>query len=110
MLKAFSKGIDQLSDKNTRKFLWLAVLAAIGTLIVLWIALGEILTRTAITDISWLEAAIDILGGATALVLTWFLFPATVSAVVGFFLEDIAAAVEAKHYPALPAAVGQSLA
>ncbi len=109
MIQAFVKGIEQLSDRNTRKYVWLAILAALATLAVLWIVVGELLTKTSITEMGWLEAVIDILGGAATLVLTWFLFPATVSAVISFFLEDIAGAVEARHYPALPPATGQTL-
>ena len=32
------------------------------------------------------------------------LFPGILSAVMGLWLEDVAAAVEARHYPGLPAA------
>ena len=38
--------------------------------------------------------------------LTWFLFPATVSAVIGLFLDQVADCVENRHYPNLPTAAG----
>ena len=42
--------------------------------------------------LNWLA---DLLGAAAVLVLTWLLFPAVVTLVMGFFLDRIAAAVEA---------------
>ena len=39
-----------------------------------------------------------------SLVLTWFLFPVVLSATIGLFLESVAEAVEARHYPTLPKA------
>ena len=109
MIAALIKGIDQLSDKATRKYIWLSVAAAIATLIVLWSVVGWVLGQTAITDIGWLEASIDILGGLATLALTWFLFPASISAAIGLFLEHIAECVEHRHYPGLGPANGQSI-
>jgi len=103
MLQAFLKGAEQLNDKATRRVLWLGILAAIAVLAILWSLIGLMLTRTAVFDIGWLESAIDILGGLATLVLTWFMFPAVISAVVGIFLDDVANAVEGRHYPGLPA-------
>lgn len=109
MISALIKGINQLSDKPTRKYIWYSVVAAILTLIVLWTVVGYVLGETALTDIGWLEGAIDILGGLATLALTWFLFPATVSAVIGLFLEQVADCVERRHYPSLGPASGQSV-
>ena len=109
MLQAFSKGIEQLSDRNTRKFLWLAIAAAIGTFVVLWSAIGFVLTETTLFTTKWLEASADILGAFTTLLLTWFLFPAAISVVIGFFLDDIIDSVEARHYPGIAKAAGQRL-
>ena len=109
MLDAFFKGISQLNDKQTRGALWLSIGAAIGVFAVLWTGIGFLLTETAFFAIGWLETAVDILGGLATLVLTWFLFPGVVSAVVGLFLEQIADAVEARHYPDLAPVDGLSL-
>ena len=50
------------------------------------------------------------LGGLATLVLTFILFPAVVSVAMGFFVEEVAEAVEERHYPHLgaPRAVGLS--
>ncbi len=110
MFHAFSKGVSQLGDPRTRKVLWLAVAAALATFAVLWLAIGTLLGTTTIFAYAWLELVIDLLGGLATGVFTWFLFPAVVSAVIGVFLDDIAAAVEARHYPALPPATGLPIA
>ena len=109
MLAAFVKGIDQLSDKPTRKYLWLSIFSALATFVVLWGCVGWLLEHTSLSNIGWIESAIDILGGVATLALTWFLFPATVSTVIGLFLEQVAECVEKRHYPGLPTAIGQPL-
>ncbi len=63
---------------------------------------GFLLTDTSFFDIGWLETAVDVLGGLATLVITWLLFPAVVSATVGFLLDRVADAVEERHYPQLP--------
>ena len=42
---------------------------------------------------------IDFLGAVGVLLLSWLLFPAMVTLMMGFFLERVAAVVEAAHYP-----------
>src|SRR6266478_3835195 len=46
--------------------------------------------------LNWL---VDLMGGLAVLVLSWLLFPAAVTAIMSFFLERIATAVEALDYP-----------
>ncbi len=106
MLSAFVKGIDQLSDRATRKYMWLSIISALITFVLLWSVVGWLLRETSISNIGWLEGAIDLLGGIATLALTWFLFPATVSAVIGLFLDQVADCVENRHYPNLPTAAG----
>ena len=106
MFNAFSKAISQLNDPRTRKMLWLSIAAALTVFAVLWLVIGTLLTSTSFFAIGWLEWAVDLLGGLATGVMTWFLFPGVISAVIGLFLDDIAAAVEARHYPELPPAEG----
>ena len=106
MISAFIKGINQLSDKATRKYLWFSILSALITFIALWSLIGWVLSETSISQIGWLEGIIDVLGGVATFALTWFLFPATVSAVIGLFLDQVAECVEKRHYPGLPSTNG----
>jgi len=104
MFSALIKGIRQLSDPKTQKVVWMGIGAALLTFAVMWAVIGEVLAKTAIFETPWLEGIADLLGGAITLVLTWLLFPSVISAVIGLMLERIAQAVEARHYPNLPAA------
>jgi len=46
--------------------------------------------------VNWL---IDLVGAVGVLFLSWLLFPPVVTMIMGLFLERVAAAVEAVHYP-----------
>ena len=85
--------------------------------VVLWLAVGYFLLNTEFfnfdvmfgmlnTPLEWLT---DIFGVAAVLFLSWLLFPAIVSVIVGFFLEDAVQAVEAKYYPNLPQPHNQAI-
>ncbi len=64
-------------------------------------------------ETSWLDWAakwaIGAVAGPAAVVVGIFLFPIVAVMVVGLFLEEIADAVDARHYPDKPAAPGQSI-
>ncbi|MBC8339858.1 MAG: EI24 domain-containing protein [Rhodospirillales bacterium] len=109
MINAFSKGLAQLNDPHIRKVVWIAIAAAVIVFALLWGAVGTLLVDTSFFAILWLEWIADLFGGLMTLILTWFLFPAVISVVVGLFLEDIATAVEARHFPGLPPADGQTV-
>lgn len=89
--------------------MWFSIFSALITFVALWTVIGFLLRETSISQIGWLESTIDVLGGLATLALTWFLFPATVSGVIGLFLDQIAGCVEKRHYPTLPDAIGQSI-
>lgn len=101
MIGAYVKGIGQLSDPKARAVVWKALGLAVLTFAGVWAGMAMLLTHTTITDIGWLNTLSDWLGGALVLVLTWFLFPAVMSTVIGLLLDDICDAVEARHYPDL---------
>lgn len=109
MLDAFFLGLRQLDDKAVRRVLWLGIGLALVVFALLWGAVGYGLTHWALFETGWLNTVIDVLGGVATLVLTWVLFPSVISAVMSIWLEDVADAVEARHYPALPKSKGQSL-
>ncbi len=109
MFSAFFKGIGQLGDPASRGVVLISIGLALLTFAFLWSCVGFLLARTALFEIAWLESMSDILGGLATLVLTWFLFPGIMSAAIGLFLERIVGAVEAAHYPHLPAVIEQEL-
>ena len=109
MLSAFFKGISQLNDRPTQRVLWISIVSATLVFSMLWVVVGVLLGSTSIFTIGWLEWAVDLLGGLATGVMTWFLFPGVITAVICLFFDDIAAAVEARHYPELPPAEGLSM-
>jgi len=102
VLSAFIKAIAQFADPSVRKVVWKAVGTAVLTFIVMWVGIGFLLTETAFFSWGWLETTVDVLGGLATFILTWVLFPAIVSVAMGFFVDQVADAVESKHYPHLP--------
>ena len=69
-----------------------------------------LLRETVLFDWWFLEDVVDTLGIFATVGLTWLLFPAIASSIVGLLLDGVARAVEARHYPSLPPAPGASVA
>lgn len=103
MIGAFIKGIGQLSDPKARGVVWKALGLSVLTFAALWAGMWMLITETALFTMGWLETVSDVLGGAIVLVLTFLLFPAVVSSIIGVLLDEICDAVEARHYPGLGA-------
>ena len=106
MLKALSRGASQLNDRAIRKILCLSIGAAVLVFIGLSTGVSFILAQTSFFQWGWLEGITDVFGGLVTIVITWFLFPGVVSAIIGLFMDQIASCVEARHYPDLPKARG----
>jgi uncharacterized protein involved in cysteine biosynthesis len=114
MIGHFSKALAQLSDPKLRRVLWISIFLSLLVFIGLWAGLwilATVLPLDAIPGVGWLMetmgSAFDWLAGflfvGMLLLFTLMLFPAVVTIVVGFFLDRVADAVEARHYPSLPA-------
>jgi uncharacterized protein involved in cysteine biosynthesis len=102
MLTACARAIDQLGDPAIRRVLIFSILGGIAGFVLLVAAAGWLLAETHLFAWSWLEWTIDVLGGVTAVVLAYLMFPGLVGATAGLLLDDVAAAVERRHYPHLP--------
>lgn len=107
MLQDLLKAIGQLPDKRFTRVIGIS-LAATTTLFVLLLAgLWVLLSETTIFETgffaSFLEWITDIGAGLAALLLTLMLFPGISIIITGLLLDRIAHAVEARHYPDLPA-------
>ncbi len=109
MIEALIKSIAQLNDKAIQKTLLSSVAATAALFIAVWFVIGYLLTDTALFTWGWLDTIVDFMGGLATLVITWFLFPGIVTAVIALFLDDVARAVEARHYPGLPSAAGTTV-
>ncbi len=83
--------------------LLVGVLAALVVYLLLNGLVWWLFIETQLFQTGWLDTAIDILGGVLTFIVTLIFFPAVVTIVIGALLDDIAHAVEARHYPQLPA-------
>ncbi len=104
MISAFTKSFAQLPDPTFRKVIFLGILGALVTFLLLFSAVTGFLFESVLVNIPWVDTAIDWLGSIATIAVVWLLFPAVASVIIGFLLEDIAEAVEKKHYPDLPPA------
>ncbi len=123
MFQALSRAIRQALDPAFRRVFNRSLLFSLGTFILLWLGAWFALDWAGawlvawlddgsgegfwITPLAWLVDAAGI--GAIALV-SFFLFPAVMVSIMALLLDDIAQAVERRHYPDLPAVRAQPLA
>jgi uncharacterized protein involved in cysteine biosynthesis len=112
LLADFLRALAQIGDPRFRVVLWKSLgLTLLALVLVFWatmLALGWLLPDT--VTLPWIGKVgfVDDLASWAAvglmLVLSVVLMVPAAAAVVGFFLDDVAAAVEARAYPALPPA------
>jgi len=106
----FAKAIGQLTDSRFRKVLWMGLGLTVALLFgayaaVLWLVslfAPETVTLPWIGEVTWVN---DLISGASILlmmVLSVFLMVPVASAFTSMFLDEVAQAVEDRHYPTLP--------
>lgn len=106
------RALAQIGDPRfVRVLLRALVLTVVALALVFWAAvlgLGWVLPDTVtlpwIGPVGFLDSLAFWAAVAAMLVLSIVLMVPTAAAVVGFFLDDVVDAVEARHYPGLPAA------
>jgi uncharacterized protein involved in cysteine biosynthesis len=107
----FGKAVAQLGDPRFRRVLWLGIGLTFALLVAIYAALLGLISWSdpsavaipGIGPISWLG---DLLGWGSLvlmLVLSFFLMIPVASAITSLFLDDVAQAVEDKHFAGLPA-------
>jgi CysZ protein len=101
MVRAFLTALTEIFDPRLRRILVLSVVLAVAVLLALAAGLAFLLHRTDVFAVWYLDRAVELLGGLAILGLTWLLFPAVVTLVLGFFLDGALATVESRRYPAL---------
>jgi len=94
--------LNQISDPRFLKVLGVSMVLTVLLFAALLWTVAWFLGGTDPFAWAWLNTALDILGGIALLWIAILLFPGLAITVQSLLLEDVAAAVEAKHYPALP--------
>ncbi|NVO54417.1 EI24 domain-containing protein [Rhodobacteraceae bacterium B1Z28] len=112
ILNAFFAALGQLSDPKLRAVLLrgvglttlLLVIACAGAIWFVNSLSGSEISLPFIGVVPWLNDALNYSGILLVLVLPVFLMVPVASAITSIFLEEVAQAVEDKHYPSLPPA------
>lgn len=110
ILSAFFRALAQLTDPRFRRVLWIGIGLTVALLVgayaaLLWLvdflagpeAYFDVLGR-----VEWLDDLLSLSSLLFMLVLSVFLMVPVASAITSMFLDDVAQAVEDRHYPALP--------
>jgi uncharacterized protein involved in cysteine biosynthesis len=102
MIAALVRAFLQLYDPVFRRvvgraFLWSMALFAAMVGLSWWL-----IASIRYFELDWLDTLVDALGWAASLIVAIFLFPSVALMAVSLLLEDIARAVESRHYPGLP--------
>ena len=105
----FFKAIGQMGDRAFRRVLFLGLGLTLALLVAIYwgyLALvaqfaGGVVTLPLFGEVTWLGSALGWGGLILMFILSIFLMVPVASAITSFFLEDVADAVEAKHFPHL---------
>ena len=108
----FAKALAQLSDPRFRRVLWLGIGLTVALLVAFYAGLLWLVDSLdpnsveipLVGPVTWLGDLLSWGSLLFMLVLSFFLMIPVASAITSLFLDDVAAAVEARHYPALPPA------
>ncbi len=114
---AFFQALGQLGDRRFRRVVFLGVLLALALLFaayvlfiqLVWGLSPDSVDLPVIGPVSGIETFLGWASLFLMIGLSVFLMIPVASAFTGFFLEDVADAVEDRHYPGLPPAVPLSL-
>ena len=110
ILTAFFKAVSQLPDPRFRSVLWRGIGLTIALLIGIYAALlwliewltAEPITLPGVGEITWLGDLLSWGSLGVVIILSMFLMVPLASAITSLFLDEVAQAVEDKHFPSLP--------
>ena len=106
----FSKSLAQATDGSFVAVLGKAILLTIGLLIgaivgftwLIGVLLPDQMVLPGIGEVAYLDDALTLAAIPVLMILSAFLMFPVAAAFVGLFLDEIAGAVEARHYPHVP--------
>ncbi len=112
IFRSFLLTLGQLGDPRFRKVLLLGIRLGLALLVaffagLMWLLnawLGPEATLPFIGEVTWLDDLLSWTAFISMIVLSVFLMIPVASAITSMFLDDVADAVEDRHYPNLPKA------
>ena len=112
IFQSFFKALAQLSDPRFRRVLWLGIGLTLALLIgsyagLLWLIewlTGESTELPLVGEVTWVGDLLSFGSFFLMIVLSVFLMVPVASAITSMFLDEVAQAVEDRHFPHLPQA------
>lgn len=112
ILSSFFAALGQMGDPRFRRVLFFGIVLTVALLVAVYAAflgflqwsVGEEATLPLIGEVTWLKDLLTWSSLGVMLILSVFLMVPVASAITSMFLDDVADAVEARHYPSLPPA------
>ncbi len=110
IFSSFFKALGQTGDPRFRRVLLLGIGLTIGLLVAAYAAFllllgwlfGDEVILPLVGEVRWLNDLLSWSSFFVMMLLSTFLMIPVASAITSMFLEDVAKAVEAEHYPHLP--------
>ncbi|OWU84969.1 membrane protein [Oceanicola sp. 22II-s10i] len=110
ILRAFSLTLSQTGDPRFRRVLFLGVGLTFALLVAVFAAfllllnwlIGPEATLPLIGEVTWINDLATLTTFFVLMIMSVFLMVPVASAITSMFLDDVAQAVEDKHYPTLP--------
>lgn len=110
ILKSFLLALSQIGDRRFRRVLALGigltfallVAAYAGLLVLIEVFVGPEATLPVLGEVRWLNDLLSLSSFVFMMVLSFFLMIPVASAITSMFLDEVAKAVEDRHYPQLP--------
>ncbi|GAA6199412.1 EI24 domain-containing protein [Aquicoccus sp. SU-CL01552] len=110
ILKSFLLALSQIGDPRFRRVLFLGigltfallVAAYAGFLVLIEVFVGPEATLPILGEVRWLNDLLSLSSFIFMIVLSFFLMIPVASAITSMFLDEVAKAVEDRHYPQLP--------
>lgn len=112
IFSSFFKALGQMGDPRFRRVLFLGIALTIALLVGFYAlfltimndAIDGTMSLPIVGEVSWLGDLLSWGSLVLMLFLSTFLMVPVASAITSLFLDEVASAVEAKHYPTLPTA------
>jgi CysZ protein len=110
VLAALAKSLGQFDDPRFHGVVWKSLAGALLVFLLLAVLFWNVTSYLDAGLARWIDWAAHAGTVFLTVALVWLLFPVAVTSVAGFFLEEVAEAVEARYYPGQPPARRQPVA
>ena len=101
MIQALILAFEQLGDRRIQRPLLWTILLAMAASALLIAGVSAVFALLEFSDITFIDWALALLGGIAAAFVAWMLFPILAAEFLYIFVDRVADAVEARHYPRL---------